>query len=63
MSYTSSDVKLRWKQKNYQRYVAHLRYDTDQHIIDYIEEHRATGVTQLFREALELYIKENGTTK
>lgn len=57
MSYTSSEVKLRWKQKNYQRYAVRLRYATDQHLIDFVEAHKSAGVTQIFREALEAYIK------
>lgn len=54
---TSSEVKKRWMDKAYHKYAAYLRYDTDQHIIDYLEEHKdEKGTTQIIREALEMYI-------
>ncbi len=57
-SYTSSEVKLRWKKKAYHAYGISLRYDTDQELIDFIEEHKDKyGTTNIFRDALEMYIK------
>lgn len=64
MGKTSSEVKARWMEKAYRRYSVSFRYDTDQDIIDFIEANKEkAGTTQIVREALELYIKENGTTK
>lgn len=60
MGKTSNEVKARWISKAYHRYHVSLRYDTDQHLIDYIEAHKDIGVTQIIREALEAYIKEQG---
>lgn len=57
---TSSEVKARWINANYKRYGVSLRYDTDQHLIDYLERHKSDegkGTTQIFRDALDLYIK------
>lgn len=54
---TSSEVKKRWMDKAYHRYAVNFRYDTDQHIIDFIEANKSIGTTQIFREALELYMK------
>lgn len=57
-THTSYEVKKRWLDKAYHKYAAYLRYDTDQHLIDYLEEHKGTvGTTQIIREALEMYIK------
>lgn len=54
---TSSEVKKRWMDKAYHKYAAYFRYDTDQHIIDFIEANKSIGTTQIFREALEMYMK------
>lgn len=61
MSYTSNEVKWRYKQKAYHSINIRLRLEGDADIIEFIESNKdqAGGVTQLFREALELYIKEN----
>lgn len=58
MGKTSYEVRKRWMDKAYQRYTFSLRFDTDQHLIDYIESNKDhIGTTQLIREALEEYIK------
>lgn len=58
MSYTSSEVKQRWKERNYKRYEINLRYDDDTAIIDYIEKHKEQyGTTELFRRAMEMLIE------
>ena len=54
---TSSEVKKRWMDKAYHKYAAYFRYDTDQHLIDFLENNKQIGVTQIFREALEMYMK------
>lgn len=55
MGKTSTEVKQRWMKANYQRYLINLRYDTDQDLIDYIEQKKdeGMGVTDIIREALE----------
>lgn len=61
MGRTSSEVKQRWMDKAYKKYMVQLRYDTDQDLIDFVEANKEKlGTTNIFREALELYIKENG---
>lgn len=61
VSYTSSEVKTAWKQRNYKRYEVNFRLDTDQDIIDYIENHKERfGTTEIFRAAMELLIKNGG---
>ena len=61
VSYTSSDVKNRCMDANYKRYRVNLRYDNDQDLIDYIEQHKEQfGTTEIFRVALELLIKNGG---
>lgn len=58
MSYTSSDVKMRYNSKAYHKLNVMLRLNEDSDIIDFIEAQKEhTGTTQLFREALGLYIK------
>ena len=57
-THTSSEVKMRWMDKAYHRYAVNLRNDVDKHIIDYIEANKErVGMTQIFREAMEMYIK------
>ena len=61
MSYTSSEVKTAWKQRNYKRYEINFRLDTDQEIIDYIEANKERfGTTEIFRAAMEALIKNGG---
>ena len=61
MSYTSSEVKKRWMDANYKSYRVNLRYDNDQELIDYMEQHKEQfGTTEIFRAALELLIKNGG---
>lgn len=56
-THTSSEVKKRWMDKAYRKYTVSLRYDTDQHIIDFIEENKEKyGTTNIFRDALEMYV-------
>ena len=57
-THTSTEVKQRWNEKTYRRYQAFFRYDTDKDIIDWIEEHKEEyGTTNIFRDAVELLIK------
>lgn len=57
MGKTSSEVKARWMEKAYKKYLISLRYDTDQDLIDYVEKNKdKVGTTQIFREALAEYI-------
>lgn len=59
MGKTSSEVKARWMEKAYHSYSVYLRYDTDQRLIDFMEEHKEKlGTTNIFRDALELYIEK-----
>ena len=61
VSYTSSEVKTAWKQRNYKRYEINFRLDTDKEIIDYIEANKERfGTTEIFRAAMEMLIKNGG---
>lgn len=61
VSYTSSEVKTAWKQRNYKRYEVNFRLDTDKEIIDYIEANKERfGTTEIFRAAMEALIKNGG---
>lgn len=60
MGRTSTEVKQRWIDANYKRYQISLRYDTDKELMDYIEKRKAlAGTTEIFREALEEYVKNH----
>ena len=60
MGKTSTEVKNRWNAKTYKRYAVNLRYDTDNHLIKYLEKQKdIDGTTNIFRDALEEYIKGN----
>ena len=57
---TSTEVKRRWNEKTYRRYQAYFRYGEDHEIIDFLEDNKETiGTSQIFREALEMYINAN----
>ena len=61
VSYTSTEVKNAWKQRNYKRYEVNFRLDTDKDIIDYIEANKERfGTTEIFRAAMEELIKNGG---
>lgn len=61
VSYTSSEVKNAWKQRNYKQYNINLKLDTDKEIIDYIEANKERfGTTEIFRAAMEMLIKNGG---
>lgn len=56
-TYTSSEVKARWNKKTYKAYQVNLRYDSDQRLIDFVENNREKyGTTNIFRDALEMYV-------
>lgn len=56
-TYTSTDVKRRYNEKTYKRVILYLRYDEDSELLDFIEENKEKiGTTQMFREALEMYM-------
>ena len=60
MANTTTERTERWKKKAYHRYIISLRYDTDGHLIDFLENNKnKIGTTQIFREALEMYEKSN----
>ena len=61
VSYTSTEVKTAWKQRNYKRYEINFRLDTDKEIIAYIEANKERfGTTEIFRAAMEELIKNGG---
>lgn len=58
MGNTSTEVKQRWESKAYAKYMVRFRLDTDKRLIDYLEKNKERiGTTNIFREALEQYIK------
>ena len=54
-THTSTEVKQRWIDNNYKRYIASLRYDTDRELIDYIEDQKQSGkqTSEIIRAAIE----------
>lgn len=60
MGKTSNEVKQRWIDKAYSRYLVSFRYDTDGDLIDFMEQNKEKlGTTNIFRDALQLYINAN----
>lgn len=56
-TYTSSAVKQRYNNKTYKRIVIQFRYDSDQDMIDFVDRHKERyGTTNIFRDALEMYM-------
>lgn len=61
MSYTSNEVKQRWENKAYRKFLIRFREDTDRDLIDYLEQHKEQfGTTEIFRQALQLLIDRGG---
>ena len=61
VSYTSSEVKQRWENKAYKKFLVRFREDADKEIIDYIEANKERfGTTEIFRAAMELLINNGG---
>ncbi len=60
MSKTSSEVSERYKKKTYKLIPVRFRYDTDQFLLDFLDDYKdQIGMTQIFRESLEQYISTN----
>lgn len=56
---TSTEVKQRWEKKAYIRYMVRLRHDTDQDLIDWIDERKDTiGTSAIFRDGARLLMQE-----
>ena len=56
---TSTEVKQRWENSAYQKYMIRLRKEDDADLIAFIDENKdAIGTTELFRRALELLMEE-----
>ena len=61
VSYTSSEVKQRWENKAYKKFLVRFREDADKEIIDYIEANKERfGTTEIFRAAMEMLIENGG---
>ena len=61
VSYTSTEVKQRWENKAYKKFLVRFREDADKEIIDYIEANKERfGTTEIFRAAMEALIKNGG---
>ena len=61
VSYTSSEVKQRWENKAYKKFLVRFREDADKEIIDYIEANKERfGTTEIFRAAMEALINNGG---
>ena len=51
---TSTEVKQRWIEKTYKRYMVNLRKDEDAELIQFIDQNKdKQGTTELFRAGLE----------
>lgn len=60
---TSYEVRKRWDKENQKIYSVRLRLRDDADLIEYIEAHKSeVGTSQLFRAALEHFIKNGGLT-
>ena len=61
VSYTSTEVKQRWENKAYKKFLVRFREDADKEIIDYIEANKERfGTTEIFRAAMEMLIRNGG---
>ena len=44
---------MRWMANNYKRYQVQLRIEDDADLIQWIEDHKEVGTTELFRKGIE----------
>ena len=60
MGKTSTEVKQRWINDNYERYVVSFRVDSDTEIINYIRSKQNEGAktSEIFREVFEEYLNK-----
>lgn len=58
---TSTEVKQRWIDKTYKRYVVSLRQDTQGELINLVENRKKEGysTSEIFAEALDKLKKED----
>ena len=55
---TSYAIRKEWDKENHKIYSVRFRLKEEAEIIEYIESHKAEkGTSNIFREALEMYIK------
>lgn len=58
-TYTSNEVKMRWENKAYKKYMCRFRYDTDQELIDWISDHKdEMGISEMFRQGIQKLMEE-----
>lgn len=56
---TSTEVKQRWENSVYQKYMIRFRVEEDTELIAFIDENKeAIGTTELFRRALSKLMKD-----
>lgn len=56
---TSTEVKQRWENSAYQKYMIRLRVEDDADLIAFIDENKeAIGTTELFRRALSKLMED-----
>ena len=54
------DRQQRYKDKTYKRILIYLRKEDDKEILEWLEKNRETAsATELFRKAMQEYIKKN----
>lgn len=61
MAQTKQEIRIQWDRDHYKQYAAKFRVDSesDEKIIKFLETMKdQLGITQIIREALELYISE-----
>lgn len=59
---TSNEVKKRYEDKAYKKYLLRLRHDTDKELIKYIESEQEKGkqTTEIFRELGNIALEKLG---
>ena len=51
---TSTEVKQRWENKSYKKYMVRMRVDDDKPLIDFIEceKKKGKGTSEIFKEGI-----------
>lgn len=55
MAQTKQEIRSAWNTAHYKRYTVNIRYDREQHMIDYIEKRKENGelTSEIIKDCIE----------
>lgn len=58
MARPKNETVAKYHKEHFKSYDVSFRFDTDEALIDYMQEHADIGTTEILRRALEYYMNE-----